>query len=140
MPLTGTVDAPIGRATRDRKKMAVVAQDKGKEARTHYKVLERFEEKALSLIECKLESGRTHQIRVHLTHLGHPIVGDPAYGRARKLADKQLQQLVSVYGRQMLHAVEIAFKHPKTEEKITLKAAYRQEFAELLEKLAPCKL
>ncbi len=134
MPMSGVVDAPIGRSSRDRKKMAVVEKGTGKEARTHYKVIERYEG-GLSLFECKLESGRTHQIRVHLSHLGHPLVGDPTYGRARKLADKDVQQLIAPHKKQMLHAVEIAFLHPKTKELITLKAPYRQEFFELIQSL-----
>ncbi|MDG1286593.1 MAG: RluA family pseudouridine synthase [Rickettsiales bacterium] len=134
MPMSGVVDAPIGRSSRDRKKMAVVEKGTGKEARTHYKVLHRYEG-GLSLFECKLESGRTHQIRVHLSHLGHPLVGDPTYGRARKLANKELQQIIAPHKKQMLHAVGIAFLHPKTEELITLKAAYRQEFSELVQRL-----
>ncbi len=128
-PPFGTVNAPIGRSTRDRKKMAVVKGDKGKEARTHYKVLERFLDDKVSLIECKLESGRTHQIRVHLTHLGYPLIGDSSYGRARKLSNKEMQDAIEQLQQgQMLHARAIGFVHPKTGEMMNFMANYPNEF------------
>lgn len=133
---SGTVDAPIGRSSRDRKKMAVVEAGKGKEARTHYKVLSSTADGALSLVECKLETGRTHQIRVHLAHIGHPIVGDASYGRARKLADATLQKAVDKLQQgQLLHAREIAFIHPETNEIIGLKADYPAEFSDFLSRV-----
>lgn len=99
---TGTIDAPIGRDLKDRKKMAVVAD--GKPAITHFRVLERY--KNATLIELKLETGRTHQIRVHMSYIGYPVVNDPVYGR-RKLIDSTGQ---------CLHAKELGFIHPKTLE------------------------
>lgn len=98
---TGTIDAPIGRDKTDRKKMAVTDQN-GKKAITHFKVLKRFNE--ATLLELKLETGRTHQIRVHMNYIGHPVVNDPVYGR-RKLIDDSGQ---------CLHAKTLGFIHPKT--------------------------
>lgn len=100
---TGTIDAPIGRDPRDRKKQTVTAEN-SKHAITHFKVLERF--KNATLIECVLETGRTHQIRVHMNYIGHPIVNDPVYGKRKKIDDSG----------QCLHACELGFKHPKTGE------------------------
>ena len=99
---TGTIDAPIGRDNLDRKKMAVVSG--GKEAITHFKVLKRY--KNATLIELKLETGRTHQIRVHMNYIGYPVVNDPVYGR-RKLIDNTGQ---------CLHAKELGFIHPTTKK------------------------
>ena len=79
----GDIDAPIGRSQTDRKKMAVVKSG-GKEAFTHFRVLKRFEEDKLTYIECRLKTGRTHQIRVHMAHIGHPLLGDEVYGPSRK--------------------------------------------------------
>ena len=100
----GTVDAPIGRDPKDRKKMAVVYQN-SKEAITHYKILEQFD--GYALIECRLETGRTHQIRVHMASLSRPILGDPVYGPKKNKLFPDLNV-------QMLHAYQIGFVHPKT--------------------------
>lgn len=97
---TGTIDAPIGRDSSDRKKMAVVAD--GKPSITHFKVLERY--RNATLIELKLETGRTHQIRVHMNYIGHPVVNDPVYGKRSKIDDSG----------QCLHAKELGFIHPST--------------------------
>ena len=103
----GTVDAPVGRRSTDRTRMAVVAG--GRPARTHYRVLHRFTEPAeATLVEAKLETGRTHQVRVHLAAIGHPVVGDARYGGAR--------QTVPV-ARPFLHAAQLAFDHPTTGER-----------------------
>ncbi len=99
---TGTIDAPIGRDLNDRKKMAVIGS--GKKAVTHFKVLERF--KNHTLIELQLETGRTHQIRVHMNYIGHPIVNDPVYGKRTLIDDTG----------QCLHAKELGFIHPRTEQ------------------------
>ncbi|MDD6323534.1 MAG: RluA family pseudouridine synthase [Bacilli bacterium] len=99
---TGEIDAPIGRSKNDRKKMAVRAD--GKQAITHFRVLKRFEK--ATLIELKLETGRTHQIRVHMDYIGHPVVNDPVYGNKKLFDDPG----------QCLHAKEIGFTHPKTGE------------------------
>ncbi len=96
----GTIDAPLGRSPKDRKKQAVIAG--GRNAVTHFKVLERFQN--YTLIECQLETGRTHQIRVHLKYIGHPLVGDPLYGP---------RKTIKGHG-QFLHAAELGFKHPQS--------------------------
>lgn len=98
----GVIDAPIGRDPKDRKKQAVVPN--GKSAVTHFKVLERFGK--YTLVECRLETGRTHQIRVHMAYIGHPVAGDPTYGPKKTLAGNG----------QFLHAAELGFEHPTTKE------------------------
>lgn len=100
---TGTIDAPIGRDPLDRKKMTVTDKN-AKDAVTHFKVLERFAD--TTLIELQLETGRTHQIRVHMNYIGYPIVNDPVYGRRKKIDETG----------QCLHAKELGFIHPRTEE------------------------
>ncbi len=119
----GTVDAPIGRSPSDRKKMAVV-QRNGKPAVTHWEVLERFP--GLTHIRCRLETGRTHQIRVHMAHIGHPIYGDTVYG-----AKKPVPGLTG----QCLHAVGLRFIHPRTGEAVELACPLNEEFETLLQKL-----
>ncbi len=121
----GVIDAPIGRHTRDRKKMAVVA--KGKYARTRYTVLEVFD--GAALIECALETGRTHQIRVHMTHIKHPLIGDPTYGKGR--AQKKIYE----FPRQALHAVAIKFIHPRTGKNVTFSSPLPKDMQGLLKKL-----
>ncbi|MBI5972269.1 RluA family pseudouridine synthase [Staphylococcus caledonicus] len=117
----GTIDAPIGRNEKDRQSMDVV--DNGKEAVTHFNVLEHFND--YTLIECQLETGRTHQIRVHMKYIGFPLVGDPKYG-PRKTLD---------IGGQALHAGVIGFEHPVTHEYIERQADLPKEFEELLEEI-----
>lgn len=117
---TATIDAPIGRDDKDRKKMAVTGS--GKEARTHIEVLKRF--KDATLIECVLETGRTHQIRVHLNYIGHPLVNDPVYGR-RKLIDDSGQ---------CLHAKELGFIHPKTKKEMYFTSELPECFTNILDK------
>ncbi|MHA4768101.1 RluA family pseudouridine synthase [Staphylococcus capitis] len=115
----GTVDAPIGRNKNDRQAMAVV--DDGKEAVTHFNVIEHF--KDYTLIECELETGRTHQIRVHMKYIGYPLVGDPKYGPKRTLD----------IGGQALHAGVIGFEHPVTHEYIERSTELPNDFKDLLE-------
>ena len=120
----GRINAPIGRSKDDRKKMAVVKD--GKEAVTNFTVLERF--KNFTLIECELETGRTHQIRVHLEYIGHPLVGDQTYGHKRKIVGDQGQ---------FLHAKTIGFVHPRTKEWVEFDSElplYMKHFMETLEK------
>lgn len=117
---TGTIDAPIGRDKKDRKKMAVI--DGGKEAITHFKVIERFNN--ATLVELKLETGRTHQIRVHMDYINHPVVNDSVYGR-RKLIDDTGQ---------MLHAKELGFIHPKTKNMMYFKSDLPYCFTNILDK------
>ncbi len=117
---TGEIDAPIGRSPRDRKKMAVVAG--GKRAVTHFKVLKRFEK--ATLISVTLETGRTHQIRVHMDYIGHPVVNDPLYG-GRKLIDDTGQ---------CLHAKELGFTHPVTHEYMQFDSELPECFTDILKK------
>lgn len=116
----GTVDAPIGRHPSDRVKMAVLVG--GRHAVTHWKELERF--KGASLVELTLETGRTHQIRVHLAHLGHPIIGDPVYGPRHSVP-------VKLHG-QALHAYRLAFAHPRTGERLAFEVGPPEPFERLL--------
>jgi 23S rRNA pseudouridine1911/1915/1917 synthase len=109
----GSVDAPIGRHTRDRLRQAIVEEPAGKPAVTHYRVHERF--RAHTLIECRLETGRTHQIRVHMAHVRHALVGDPVYGSGLKLpkgATPELTEAMRGFRRQALHAQTLQFAHP----------------------------
>ncbi len=117
----GTIDAPIGRNQKDRQEMAIV--DNGKHAVTHFNVLETFDK--YTLVECVLETGRTHQIRVHMKHIGFPLVGDPKYG-PKKTMD---------IGGQALHAGVLGFEHPVTGEYIERSAPLPAYFEELLTKL-----
>ena len=118
---TGTIDAPIGRDPNNRQKMAVTDVN-GKEAVTHFRVLETFTNH--TLVECILETGRTHQIRVHMAYIGHPVVNDPMYGRGK----------ATEFG-QMLHSKSIKFKHPVTGEELFFEVDPPREFLDVLEKL-----
>lgn len=118
----GTIDAPIGRDEKDRQKMCVTAEN-AKDARTHFKVLERFQN--YCLVECRLETGRTHQIRVHMQYIKHPVVGDPKYS-IRKTMD---------VGGQLLHAHQLTFKHPTTNEDVTVNAEIPKVFQDILDEL-----
>ncbi|MET4026530.1 23S rRNA pseudouridine1911/1915/1917 synthase [Marinobacter sp. MBR-99] len=134
--LTGgaTVDAPIGRHPQDRKRMAVVSS--GKPAVTHYRLLERFA--AHTHIQCKLESGRTHQIRVHMTHVRHPLVGDPAYGgrlRLPKGTTEELRQALAAFSRQALHARRLTLEHPETGETLSWEVPLPDDMVQLIEAL-----
>ncbi|WNS79788.1 RluA family pseudouridine synthase [Domibacillus sp. DTU_2020_1001157_1_SI_ALB_TIR_016] len=117
----GTIDAPIGRDTKDRQKMGIV--DHGKVAVTHFQVLERFRD--FTLVECELETGRTHQIRVHMKYIGFPLAGDPKYG-PRKTLD--------IDG-QALHAGVLGFVHPRTNEYMEFEAPAPKEFTDLVDDL-----
>ena len=117
---SGEIDAPIGRSKNDRKKMAISAD--GKEAITHFKVLKRYEK--ATLIELRLETGRTHQIRVHMNYIGHPVVNDPVYGN-RKLFDETGQ---------CLHAKELGFVHPTTGEYMQFDSELPECFINILKK------
>ena len=119
----GTVDAPLSRHPQDRKKMAIVRSG-GKRAVTHYRVLERFGND--TYIECQLETGRTHQIRVHMASLGHPLLGDEIYGRAKSPFKLEGQTL---------HAMVLGFIHPTTGEYMEFEAPLPEYFEKLLEKL-----
>jgi len=131
----GTVDQPVGRHAKQRTKMAVISD--GKEARTHFKVLGRFD--GHSHLRLKLETGRTHQIRVHMAHIKYPIVGDDVYaGRLRlhKGASEELQDCIKAFGRQALHAKELELLHPTTGELIGWSSELPEDMLNLLEALA----
>lgn len=119
---TGTIDAPIGRDINNRQKM-MVTDINSKDAITHFRVLKRYKDK--TLIECKLETGRTHQIRVHMDYIGHPIVNDPVYGKSKK---------VTPFG-QMLHSKSIRFIHPITKKEIYIESELPKEFQNYLDNL-----
>ncbi len=117
----GMISAPVGRHPVHRKRIAVTPR--GREAVTHYTALERFP--AATLVACRLETGRTHQIRVHMTHIGHPVLGDPVYGRTR----------VPEMQRQALHAARLEFTHPRTGRRLTCTAPIPEDFTRLLARL-----
>jgi len=133
-PPEGRISGNIGRSVRDRKKMAVVDKG-GKPAVTHYKTIRRLGAKT-SLIECRLETGRTHQIRVHLAMIRHPVVGDGAYGggaaAARRLGAPQIADAVAEFGHQALDAYKLGFTHPKT----GLRLEFVKEMPSLMSSLA----
>lgn len=135
----GTVDAPLARSTANRQRRAV-AKSGGKEAVTHYTVLERFgsgDEPIASLIECRLETGRTHQIRVHMAHIGHPLVGDEEYGagfrtKVNRLPEPARSQ-AATFGRQALHAALLAFEHPVSGEILEFESELPDDLEALVE-------
>ena len=139
-PSHGTIESQIGRSQFDRKRMAVLRSG-GKTARTNYKVLESFgpaERPFASLVECRLETGRTHQIRVHLTHLGHPLIGDPQYGRARQSpraktpVEETAFTAATSFSRQALHALVLGFQHPSRHKTLRFESAWPADFAALV--------
>lgn len=134
VPADGTVTARLGRSDADRKKMAVLpaASSRGKHAVTHYRTLRRLAH--ATLIECRLETGRTHQVRVHAASIGHPLLGDPVYGRTPKALRPLLDRLG--FRRQALHAAELGFIHPVTGERLSFSAELPPDMAELIDELA----
>jgi 23S rRNA pseudouridine1911/1915/1917 synthase len=131
-PPAGSVDAALARSSINRKKIAVVEAGRGKRAVTHYQTLERLA--AAALIECRLETGRTHQVRVHLTHIGHPLVGDPVYGQGRGSAGQVAKK--QGFTRQALHAAHLGFIHPITGDAIALDSALPPDMRELITALS----
>jgi len=160
-PRFGTVDLPIGRSRTNRKKMAVITRRRpvvkpvdedlfdpdatphgAREAVTHYttrQVFEPSEDVRFSLLECRLETGRTHQIRVHLTYLGHPLIGDPLYGRAAaklpERLDAEVFSALSTFPRQALHAKVLGFEHPVSGEQLSFESPLPEDFQGLIESL-----
>jgi 23S rRNA pseudouridine1911/1915/1917 synthase len=135
----GIIDAPIGRSPVNRQKMAVTAR--GRSAVTHYKLLNVFREPGEpSLVECRLETGRTHQIRVHMAHIGHPLLGDRTYGKGFSASLKRLspptRQAIENLGRQALHAGVLGFEHPLSGKFLRFTAPLPCDMAILLEALA----
>ena len=140
---TGLIESQIGRSPFDRKRMTVLRAG-GKRAATRYKVIEKFgpgDRPFASLIECRLETGRTHQIRVHLTHLGHPLIGDPQYGRnrtaprAKSPEETRAFTAAADFPRQALHAFVLGFQHPSLHKTLRFEAPWPADFAELVEGL-----
>ncbi len=143
----GRIETQIGRNPFDRKRMGVMRSG-GKNAVTRYRVLERFGEPTrpvASLMECRLETGRTHQIRVHLTHLGHPLIGDPSYGRARQAPraktpeEETAYRIITEFPRQALHAWLLGFQHPSLHKTLRFQSDCPQDMAELLNALRTLK-
>ncbi|OYW45606.1 MAG: pseudouridine synthase [Sphingomonadales bacterium 32-68-7] len=130
-PPQGTVDARVGRSDANRKKMAVLPNNssRGKHAVTHYKMLERLA--GCALIECRLETGRTHQVRVHLSSIGHPLLGDPLYGRTPAAMQPLLKRLG--FQRQALHAAVLGFIHPVTAVRLRFTSALPADMRELID-------
>ena len=135
-PSEGTIAERIGRSDADRKKMTVLPKNssRGKTAITHYEVLEKLDE--ASMIECQLETGRTHQVRVHCASIGHPLLGDPVYGRTPKPLRPLLERLG--FARQALHAAELGFVHPLTGENIRFRSELPADMVELIDQLRRC--
>ncbi len=130
---TGTIEGNIGRSATNRRKMAVVAKG-GKVARTHY-VMIRVAGPHASLLECRLETGRTHQIRVHLASLGHPVVGDPLYGGSaarRRFVPEAVREVITRAGRNALHARELAFVHPTSGERLLFRSPTPNDMNEVI--------
>jgi 23S rRNA pseudouridine1911/1915/1917 synthase len=143
----GVVEGQIGRNPFDRKRMAVL-RGGGKEARTRYRLIEKFgdpDKPFASLIECRLETGRTHQIRVHLTHLGHPLIGDPSYGKSRQAprpkttAQEMAFTAATNFPRQALHAYILGFQHPTLHKTMRFESPWPPDFAELISALRSLK-
>jgi len=130
-PASGKVDAPLARSSANRQKMAIVGEGRGKRAVTHYSLVQPLREAAL--VECRLETGRTHQVRVHMTSLGHPLLGDPVYGRTRPPHREVLKALN--FHRQALHAAELGFNHPVSKENLFFKSALPYDMQELFRAL-----
>jgi 23S rRNA pseudouridine1911/1915/1917 synthase len=145
LPAAGTVDAPLARSANNRKKIAVSKsppsdRNSARHAVTHYRRLDSYGANQVSLIECNLETGRTHQIRVHMAHIGHPVLGDKLYGpgmksRAVHLSEAQKTALDAL-GRQALHAAALGFEHPQTGEKHYYEAPFPKDLERLLEAMA----
>ena len=127
----GTVDAPLARSATNRKKIAIVEGQRGKRAVTHWKRLEVRRDAAL--VECRLETGRTHQVRVHMASIGHPLLGDPVYGGSRKTHGKLLRELG--FHRQALHAAELGFVHPVTRSRLSFSSPMPADMQELFNAL-----
>jgi 23S rRNA pseudouridine1911/1915/1917 synthase len=142
-PPEGKIEGNIGRSPRNRKKMAVVGLGPGaggKTAVTHYRLLRRLggsHGAIASLVECRLETGRTHQIRVHMTHIGHPVVGDPAYGRRRRahVLTAAGREAVAALSRQALHACTIGFRHPLTGDDLRFDSQIPADMENLIDAL-----
>jgi 23S rRNA pseudouridine1911/1915/1917 synthase len=130
-PPAGTIRTQIGRSISNRKKMAVLLDGKGKHAVTHFRLVEAF--KSTALVECRLETGRTHQVRVHLTHIGHPLIGDATYSNRQK--SYYIGPNQSKFERQALHAAELGFIHPITGNKLLFECNIPADMQDLLSQM-----
>lgn len=134
-PSAGVMETQIGRSPVNRKKMAVVVSG-GKRAETHYRMLETYAGGAVSLVRCSLKTGRTHQVRVHMTALGHPLIGDSAYGRTPKTAhSSELLKSAVQFGRQALHSYQMCFEHPITRKIMRFEIPLPSDMQELVDSL-----
>ncbi len=139
----GTVDAPVGRSTRNRERQAIVRGEQGREAITHWEVLERFANAdgdiVAGMLACVLETGRTHQIRLHMEHAGHPVMGDRMYGTGFKTKEKFLGnealEALHALGRQALHAARLGFEHPVTGEELEFESPLPDDMQRLVDAL-----
>lgn len=127
VPAAGKVDAPLARSAANRKKIAITSEGRGKRAVTHYRIVEPL--RGAALVECRLETGRTHQVRVHMASIGHPLLGDPVYGRVRNEHRELLKRLN--FHRQALHAAALGFVHPVTRANLSFKSALPSDIQEL---------
>jgi len=131
-PPAGTIDAPLGRSSANRHKIAIQQEGRGKRAVTHYRLLSPLRDAAL--VECRLETGRTHQVRVHMASIGHPLIGDPVYGRTRKAHKALLDELG--FRRQALHAAYLGFIHPITSEALAFDSKIPDDMQRIFMNLA----
>ncbi|MCB1483830.1 MAG: RluA family pseudouridine synthase [Hyphomicrobiaceae bacterium] len=139
----GTIDAPLARSTSNRQKISVTRGESGRHAITHYRVLETFAGGRggveVSLVELRLETGRTHQIRVHLAHIGHPVLGDATYGAGFKtraaVLDQGARAALEDLGRQALHAASLAFEHPRKRKQMVFQSEFPEDIQRLVDRL-----
>ena len=129
--LSGSIDAPLARSPHDRKKIAIVEGARGKRAVTHWRLIEPLQ--GAALVECRLETGRTHQVRVHMASIGHALLGDPVYGRSGQAHRALLKRLG--FARQALHAAQLGFVHPVTRDRLSFASALPSDMQELLSAL-----
>lgn len=132
MPLAGRIEGALARSSANRQKMATVADGRGKHAVTHFRTLQPLNDAAT--VECRLETGRTHQVRVHMLSIGHPLIGDPVYGRTRPAHREILQRLD--FKRQALHARTLGFLHPVNKDKLTFESPIPPDIQELVSLLS----
>ena len=131
--LTGSVDAPLARSDHDRKKVAIVKDGRGKRAVTHWSVRTNLRDAAL--VECRLETGRTHQVRVHMASIGHPLLGDPVYGRAPKQRQREITGATWVQAAGAPRASALGFVHPVTKARLSFTSALPSDMQELFSAL-----
>jgi 23S rRNA pseudouridine1911/1915/1917 synthase len=141
-PATGTIDAALARSERNREKIAVVREERGRHAITHYRVEAMLGmQEPVGLVRCRLETGRTHQIRVHLAHRGHPLLGDAVYGAAFRTKANRLEPearaALDALGRQALHAALLGFRHPRTGDSLRFESPPPSDMARLIAALTP---